>query len=53
VARDYLAGFLARMWRWLSRITTGLALGTFGALLLILLGLVVGGEIFLLFWLQG
>jgi hypothetical protein len=41
------------MWRWLSRNTTGLAIGAFGALMLLLLILTVGGAIFLLFWFQG
>ena len=31
------------MWRWLARITTGLALGSFGAVLLFLAAIVVFG----------
>jgi hypothetical protein len=41
------------MWRRLSKISTGIALGAFGTLILLLLALTVGGAIVLFCWLHG
>jgi hypothetical protein len=41
--RDLPACYLAPMWLWLARITTGVSLGLFAALMLFLIAIVVIG----------